>query len=281
MSPVVFAVVLFAASLHATWNAIVKRGSDTLLTTVLVATAAAVLGLLCVPFLPPPARASWPYLATSSLLQVVYFALVARAYHLADMSQTYPLMRGTAPLLVATATTLGLGRDALSTEAWAGVATICAGILCMTGGQRRKDGHAGTTIALINAVVIAGYTLVDGTGVRLSGAPAAYTLWLSILTGVPLLGWAVIVRRDALVAYASRNGAAALTGGAGTLASYGLALWAMTRAPVAVIAALRETSIVFGVAISALVLHEPVRRRRVAAAVLICAGAIILRLGAG
>lgn len=272
----VFAIVLVAAALHASWNAIVKGGGDTLLTTVLVTGAAALFAVVSLPFLPPPARASWAFIAASALLQIVYFVLVARAYRVADMSLTYPLMRGTAPVLVAIASVMWLS-EPLSARAWLGLGVICAGILGMTGAVPR-NAKAGIGLALGNAIVIAGYTLVDGIGVRRSGAPAAYTLWIFLLSGVALSSWAWLRQRAVLQGYIRRNWHLGLVGGAGTIGSYGLALWAMTVTPVAIVAALRETSILFGTAISALLLHERVGRARIAGVCVIVVGAILLRL---
>ncbi|QYE34694.1 EamA family transporter [Polymorphobacter sp. PAMC 29334] len=273
----VFAIVIFAAALHATWNAIVKGGSDTLLTTVLVTGAAALLATVCLPFLTAPARESWPFIAASAVFQIVYFVLVARAYHLADMSLTYPLMRGTAPLLVALASVIWLS-EPLSASAWLGLGVICAGILSMAGAIPRGANKAGIVLALGNAVVIAGYTLIDGAGVRRSHAPAAYTLWIFLLSGTALSAWALARSRRSFGGYVGRNWHLGLIGGAGTVGSYGLALWAMTVAPIAVVAALRETSILFGTAISALLLHERVGRARIVGVGIIATGAILLRL---
>lgn len=273
----VYAVVLFAALLHASWNAIVKGGSDKLLTTVLVAGSAALLAGVALPFLAQPAPQSWPFIAASVLLQVVYYALVAKAYQVADMSQTYPLMRGCAPLLVAVFSVYWLGEQ-LTGTAWLGIAIICGGILCMAG--RGLAGSPGLGIALGNAGVIASYTLVDGVGVRLSGAPVAYGLWIFLLSGLALAAWALAQspRRATLVRYLGGNWHYGLIGGFGSIASYSLALWAMTLAPVAVIAALRETSILFGMAISAVILKERLTALRIAAACVIALGAVTLRL---
>ncbi|MBN8969076.1 MAG: EamA family transporter [Rhizobiales bacterium] len=275
MTIFVFSVVLFAAALHAIWNAVVKGGADKLLTTVLVTTWATLIAAVCLPFLPAPSRESWPFIGVSTLLQVGYYVLVARTYHLADMSQTYPLMRGTAPLLVAIISVAVLGGH-LSASAWVGIAIICAGILAMATSGHSKN-KAGLALALLNAGVIASYTLVDGLGVRLSGAPAAYTLWIFLLTGIPLIVWTFVARRAEFQGYIAANWHLGLVGGAGTIISYGLALWAMTLAPVAVIAALRETSILFGTAISALVLKERVSMVRMVAVCIIAIGAGILR----
>lgn len=273
----IFAIVIFAAALHAGWNAIVKGGSNTLLTTVLVTASAALLALVSLPFLPPPTPGSWPFIGASAFFQIVYFVLVARAYRVADMSLVYPLMRGTAPLLVAVATVAWLGQP-LTGLAWLGVGIICAGVLSMAVGAPPGASRIGMVLSLSNALVIAGYTLIDGIGVRRSSAPAAYTLWIFLLTGGVLVAWAIVSRPSEFRGYVGRNWHLGLIGGAGTIGSYGLALWAMTVAPVAIVAALRETSILFGTAITALILHKAVGRTRLAAVCIIACGAILLRL---
>lgn len=273
----VFAVVLFAALLHAGWNAIVKGAGDKLMTTVLVAGAAAAVAAAALPFLPQPAPASWPFLAASAVLQVGYYVLLANAYRVGEMSSMYPLMRGTAPLLVAIISAAILG-ETLAPAGWAGIALVSAGILSLAFHGRRTPGAAGTGFALANALVIASYTLIDGHGVRLSGAAAGYTLWLFVLTGTPLVAWALIRRRTALLSRLRAELHLGLIGGIGTLVSYGLALWAMTLAPVALVAALRETSILWGTAIAALVLRERVGGWRLVAVGIIACGAAVLRL---
>jgi drug/metabolite transporter (DMT)-like permease len=275
MSLLVFCVILFAAALHAVWNAIVKNASDTLLTTVLVAASGAAIGLATLPFLPPIAPAAWPYLAISAVLEIAYYALVAAAYRNTDMSRAYPLMRGTPPLIVALVSSLALGM-ALSLTGWLGVALVSVGLLSLTLGGRGGSPR-GVRYAMVNALVIASYTLVDGFGVRTSGSPVAYTMWIFVLTGVPLAAWALARRHD-FVPYARRNWHLGLAGGFGTLVSYGLVLWAMTEAPIPLVAALRETSILFGTAIAAIVLKERVTRNRLIAVLVIAAGAVVLKL---
>jgi drug/metabolite transporter (DMT)-like permease len=276
MSLGVFSVVLFAALLHAGWNVLVKSAPDKLLTTVLVSASAACIALVILPFLTVPARASWPFLAGSAVFQISYYLLVARCYTHADMSQVYPVMRGTAPLLVALVTVFWAG-DALSPIAWGGVLGICVGILGMALGTH-VDQRTGVRLALLNAFMIAGYTLVDGVGVRRSGATAAYTLWGFLLAGVPLTLLVLNTRRRAFLVCASRQWRLGLAGGVATTSSYGLALWAMTVAPVAVIAALRETSILFGTLIAGVVLHERLGWRRLLSAGIIAGSAAMLRL---
>jgi drug/metabolite transporter (DMT)-like permease len=204
--------------------------------------------------------------------------LVARIYRVADMSIGYPVMRGTAPMLVAMVSVLFL-QDAPGPAALAGVVTICAGILCIGlpgDAPPRKSG--GLELALLNAVVIAGYTLVDGTGARLSQAPASYTLWIFLLRGAVMIGMVLPSRASDLVRHFKDHWSAAVLGGCGTVISYGVALWAMTLAPIAIIAALRETSILFGIVVSGLFLHERLTPARVAGACILVIGVIVLRL---
>ncbi len=272
MSPLLFCLVLFAGFLHASWNAVVKRGSDTLLTTILVTGTAALIAAICLPFARPPDPRSWPWLAASTVLQAGYYVLVARTYQRTDMSAAYPVMRGCAPIVVAVLAALLWG-ESLPVAAWLAIALICAGILSMAHGLVRRQ----LGLPLTNAGVIATYTLVDAWGARQSGSPVAYTLWLFLLSGLPLPLWALWRRRPQLLAYARSNWQYGLVGGVGTLSAYGLALWAMTQAPVAMVSALRETSIVFAMMISAWVLRERVPRRRWMAAGLIVSGVAILR----
>ena len=267
-----FLLVLAAAALHASWNAIVKRGPDKFLGTVLVTASAALLSAAVLPFLPLPAADSWPWLATSVLLQVIYYGLVARCYQQVEMSLAYPLMRGCAPILVALAATVY--GEQLPPAAWLGVALVSGGILCMALGAR--GGQLG--LPLLTAAMIATYTLVDAQGARLSGNPVSYTLWLFLLSGIPLPLWALFRRRADLLRHARRHWPLGLAGGIGTTASYAMALWAMSRAPVAMVAALRESSILFALLISVLLLREHVPRTRWLAAALIVAGVLALRL---
>ena len=285
----VVSIVLFAALLHASWNALVKAGPDKYLTTLLVACGAGLVSLPLLPFFATPLPASWPWLAASACCQVIYYRLLAAAYQHGDMSQAYPLMRGAAPLLVALASVPLLG-ERLHWRQDLAVALICGGVLTLTilrgvGAGARADTAANraarrraTTYALLNAAIIATYTMIDGVGVRRSGAPAGYTMWLFVLTAVLLL-LCSSSRWSELPAYARNHLRVMLVGGCGTLLSYGLALWAMTQAPVAAVAALRETSILFAAAIAALFLRERLAPGRLLAIALIACGAIVMRLG--
>ena len=275
MSLFVFGMILFSAALHATWNAVVKGGDDKLQSMILVAAFGAVPGLILLPFLPPIASAAWPFLALSVVLEIAYAVLVAAAYANTDMSRAYPLMRGTPPLIVALVSALALG-IAVSVTAWIGIALVSLGLLSLTLRGTGGDGR-GMGFAFVNALVIASYTLVDSFGVRASGASLTYTMWIFVLVGLPLAAWGVL-RIPGFVSYARRDWRLGLIGGLGTLGSYGIVLWAMTQAPVPLVAALRETSILFGTAIAVLVLREKVTRTRAIAVLVIAAGAVVLKL---
>lgn len=274
-------LVLVGAALHAGWNALVKAGTDKLLDTVAVTVGSALLVGAALPFLPLPARESWPCIAASVAIHVGYFALVAAAYRAGEMSVAYPLMRGTAPLIVAAASGALLGED-LAPGGWAGVALICGGVLAFALPRRRRAGEArsgrAVAYALANAVVIAGYTLVDGLGARLSGHAVAYTFWLLLFAAPPLVLLARLRRPGGIAVALIRRWRVAAIGGFCTTASYTLALWAMTRAPIATVAALRETSILFGMALASLALKERFGWPRHAAAATIACGAAVLRL---
>jgi drug/metabolite transporter (DMT)-like permease len=277
MSLGVLLVVLLGALLHASWNLIVKVGRDTHFAAAGVYIGGGVIGALLLPFLPAPARASWPYLGVASALELLYGMLLAAAYRVGDLSHAYPLMRGAAPLLVAIGSGVLIGEQ-LSGSTWLGIALVSCGIFSMIFDARAR-GHssAATRLALLNALVIAAYTTVDGIGVRLSGHPITYSLWLSLLIAVPWSMWATARRRVYRALELRREIPRAAVGAACAVASYTLALWAMTRAPVAAVAAVRETAIVFGTLLGALVLHERVTWVRAAAAVAIALGVWAIR----
>jgi len=279
VSSSIMLVVLLGALLHASWNVLAKSGGDPLIDTTLILLGGSVLAVVALPLLPAPARESWPFIATSSVLQVAYFWLVGAAYRSGDVSLAYPLMRGTAPLLVALASGLVLG-ERLGGGALAGVLIICAGVLTMAASQRgRRADWRTMRFALANAVVIASYTLVDGEGARRSGDPMTYTLAIFLVSCVLFVPWVARRHGDALLHAVRARWHLGLGGGACIILSYALALWAMTRAPIAPVAALRETSILFGLVLARLALHERPSAARVAAGVLILIGAGTLRLG--
>jgi len=271
MTTPILALVLLSALLHAGWNALIKSGPDKGRDAVLVSTAAALISASILPFLPLPDITAWPCVIASAVIHGAYYFLVGAAYRHGDMSFAYPLMRGLPPLLVALASGPLIG-DSLPAGAWAGILCLCGGVLSLVS-LRRAPGGA----ALLNTLVIAGYTIVDGIGVRRSGQPLSYTLWVFLLGAIPLLAWTA--RTPGFASYARRRKWHGLAGGIGTLVAYSLVLWAMTRAPVAMVAALRETAILFGTGISAAVLKERIGWNRAAAALMVTLGAVLLRIG--
>ena len=279
MSLDVLLVVLFSALLHAGWNALVRSAADKFASTLAVVLGAGALALPLLLVLRLPAAASWPYVLASGLIHVVYFTLVAWSYRQAELSLAYPLMRGTAPVLAAVGALLWLG-ESPTPGGWLGVALICTGVLSLAGAAwRASPAHAGALgFALANAVVIAGYTVIDGRGARLSGHAFAYTGWAFALTAVLLLACARLLRGRQVFADIRPLWRTAALGGSGTLAAYALVLWAMGHAPIATVAALRETSIVFAALIGALLLRERISRARGAAIALVCAGAAAIKL---
>ena len=282
MSGFVVLIVLFGALLHASWNVIVKSGTDKYLSAVMVSGAAGLIAVVFLPFVPLPASASWPYMFTSTVFQVIYMFLVAAAYSNGDMSLAYPLMRGTPPLLVALVSGPLIG-EVLGTEQWLAVGLISVGVLVMALGRSQaiiagRNTTRTVIIALVNALFIAGYTLVDGVGVRVSGNAVSYVLWAFLFNAIPVVSWGIWTYRGQLLTHIKQRGHLTIIGGAGTLGSYGLALWAMTMAPVAMVAALRETSILFGVMLSLILLREQISAKRLLGAVLIVGGTMMMRL---
>ncbi len=274
----VIVLVLLGALLHASWNAIVKAGSDKQLGAALISAGAGLTAVPFLPFLPLPAPEAWPFVAASAVLQFTYFQLVAAGYRAGDIGLVYPLMRGVAPLLVALTSSLVI-KEHLTHGAMLGVATISAGILTLAF-EARRGGSRAIVLALMNAMVIATYTFVDGLGARKAGNAISYTLWMSLLPPVLLFGWAFYSRGTTMVlSYVRREWWRGWFGGAGSIASYGLALWAMTKAPVAAVAALRETSILFALVISVVILKEKASVWRYVAGAIIALGGLILKLG--
>jgi len=279
MSGTVFAALLFAALMSATWNAIIKGGSNKYLHAVLVANGAALVAVILLPFLRQPAPQAWFYLAASAVLQVIYYKFLADAFRAGDMSHAYPIMRGTAPLLVSLVSGPVIG-EALSLGKWIGVVMICTGVmgLAWEGRHRTSANRAVVSYALLNAVIIASYTVLDGIGVRQSGSAVGYTMWNVLLAALILLIWTMLTRCRELFSYAEGRLRVALVGGLATVTSYAIVLWAMTQAPIAAVAALRETSMIFVLVIAVVIFKERAGVRRYGATALIAGGAVAIRL---
>jgi phosphonate utilization associated putative membrane protein len=279
----IFAVVLFGALLHASWNALVKSSTDKAMDTALIHMLCSLMALpLFAVFGAPPSDA-WPYIVASTVIHIGYYIALTGAYKHGDLGLTYPLMRGTAPLLVALSATLTVGEH-LSPLAWAGVLGVCCGVLALGLSRHALESPRAVAFALANAVVIAIYTVVDAVGARQAvasgGSAVQYVVALFVLDGWPF-ALIVLSRRGGAVVwpYARARWPVALGGALASFGSYGIALWAMTRAPVALVAALRETSVLFAALLGSWFLKEAFTVRRAIGTVTIVAGVMTLRLG--
>ena len=281
--PIVLAV-LFGALLHAAWNALVKAGRDKALDTALLHGLAALIALPFALGFGPPERAAWPHLGASLVIHIGYYIALVGAYRHGELGLTYPIMRGCAPLLVALASSAFIG-EAPSGAAWLGIAGITLGVALVGLAQPGAALHhrKALAFAFANAGIIALYTVVDGIGVRLAGDALRYVLTLFVLDGVayPLGVWLRRTReeRREIVVYARSRWPVAALGGAASIGSYAIALWAMTRAPVASVAALRETSVLFAALLGAVLLKERFSGQRLLGTAVIVAGVMALRFG--
>ena len=285
--PVVLAV-LCGALLHASWNALIKSGHDKALDTALVHFLGALVALPFMLWLGVPPRSAWPFIAASLVIHIGYYIALVGAYQHGELGLTYPIMRGFAPMLVALASGFFLG-EAPSAIAWLGIAGITLGVALVGLAHPGEALHHRKALmfAFANAAIIALYTVVDGRGVRASvvddhGA-LRYVMTLFVLDGIayPSLVW---LRRSAkgrreIVRYARQRWPVAALGGSASIGSYAIALWAMTRAPVASVAALRETSVLFAALLGTVLLKERFGLQRAIGTGVIVGGVMALRFG--
>lgn len=274
----VFAAVLFGALLHAGWNALVKSSTDKALDTALLQLLGSLFALPLVLLVGWPRAEAWPYILTSVTIHIAYFAALTGAYRHGELGLTYPLMRGTAPMLVALSSSLLLSEQ-LNSLAWFGVVGICCGVLVLGLSRHALDSPRAVGFALCNAVIIAIYTVVDALGVRASGDTLQYLAALFALDGW-MFSALVAFRRGPTVVlpYVRKRWPIACCGALASFGSYGIALWAMTRAPVATVAALRETSVLFAALLGSWFLKEAFTLRRALGTATIVAGVMALRL---
>jgi drug/metabolite transporter (DMT)-like permease len=270
--------VLGAAAAHAIWNAMIKSSREVLFDMALVVFFAGVATVPFLPFVEVPGRAVWPYIAASMGIHILYYVALVGAYRAGDLSHGYPLMRGLAPLIVSLSALAWLG-EAPKPLVWVGVLLICGGVLSLgLAGLSWRKSRVSTSWALANAVIIAAYTLVDAAGVRTAATPQTYVVWLFVLDALPFPFIVFLMKRNELLAYARQFWLRGLFSGVLSAAAYGVVLWAMTRAPVAAVAALRETSVIFAALIGAWLLKEGHIARRLAGAVTVAAGVIALKI---
>lgn len=271
-------VVLVGAAFHATWNVLVKSGSDPLLDTILISAGVAAASAVMLIFVPSPHPSSWPYLAASAAVHLLYFGFMTLAYRGGELSVIYPIMRGSSPAITVIAAALVL-HEQPTWSGWVGVFLVSGGILLLTAKSPHSKNVrlAPVCFALLNAGVIMGYSLVDGVGVRRSGNAFSYTAWVLMIGGSVFSLMIAIFNRERTVHYVRQQWKKGVLGGGCTLASYSLALWAMTKAPIGPVAALRETSIVFSALFAVFVLKEKISPLRWISIWVVTAGAIAIK----
>jgi drug/metabolite transporter (DMT)-like permease len=280
----VLAAVLGAAALHALWNSLVKSAGDKFLSSAVVAIWCGAAALAAALVLPRPAGAAMPFIVASAVLHIVYFLLVGLLYRNADLSVAYPIMRGLAPLIAAVIALAALG-EAPAPIAGLGVVALVAGVLAMgaSGLAHGRIDRPTIAVALANSAVIAIYSVIDGQGARVSGTGAAfafaYNSWADALTALAYLPIILCLRGRGAAAAFARDWRVGLVGGLAAFLGYAIVIWAMTHAPIAAVAALRETSVVFAAIIGVVALGEPFHGQRAIAALVILAGVILLRVG--
>ncbi|MEU6592645.1 DMT family transporter [Streptomyces sp. NPDC046881] len=281
MTPLVAAAVLFAAVTHASWNAIAHRITDKLVGFALISGGGLLIGLAIAPFTALPAGPAWPYLCASAAVHIAYYALLMTSFRLGDFGQAYPIARGSAPLVV-TLLAAVFAHEVPGAWASAGIAVSCLGLtgVSLWGLRGKRPDWAAIGAALATGVTIAVYTVVDGMGVRASGTSLGYIAWLMVLQGSVLPVFLYARARADTVRLLRPYAALGLVGAALSVAAYALVLWAQTRAALAPIAALRESSIIVGAAIGALFFKERFGAPRIAAAALVVLGiGLMLRAG--
>ncbi len=274
MTPLVIGLVLSAALLHATWNAILRGGADRLWS---ITVMCAVSGIVAVPLvfvLALPARASWPCIGLSAALQVSYCLFLVRAYREGALAQVYPIARGTSPLLVTLGAVFVAG-ERPTPAGVVGVALVSLGIMALAFEKARPSARS-TLAAVATGVFVAAYTLTDGVGARLSGHAQSYTAWLFLVQGAGMAVAYVALRGRLALPLREPETWKALAGGVFGLLSYGVVIWALTLAPMGRVSALRETSILFAAVIGAVFLKEKLTPARVTAVLMIAGGAIAL-----
>ncbi len=278
MNLLVLSLVLVAAAIHATWNAMLKTGADRVWWMTMLCLASGVLAALVIPFVPLPAPESWPYIAGSAVIHVAYQFLLVNTYSRGEFSQTYPIARGSAPMLVALGGFLVAG-EALTLLEVLGIATVSAGIIALAFQNGRFHAEAAPA-ALATGFCIALYSVVDGIGGRVAGGPVAFLAWMTLLWSVVIVViylWRSGVHR--LIHRPARDILAASSGGVIASTGYGIIIWAMTLGPMGPVSALRETSVVFAALIARLFMNERASLYRVLACVTVAFGAACLALG--
>jgi len=280
METYVFFAVVLAALFHATWNTFVKVDGDRLVFMAVMMMGSGVVALGATLFLPIPATASWPYLALSLFFHDGYVFFLLMAYRYGDLSHVYPLARGSAPLIVALVSVTLIG-EKLTNHGLLAIFVMTGGIisLCITRGAQNLRNPMAVFFALGTGIFLAGYTLTDGVGARLAGNAHSYAAWTLGLEVIPVLIFVLWRRKTKFVPQATRIWKSALFLGLMSLAAYWTIIWAMTIAPIALVAALRETGIIFALILGVFFLKERLNLARLAAVFTTLVGVTILKIG--
>ncbi|OPA86296.1 EamA family transporter [Pseudomonas fluorescens] len=267
-------LILFAAFLHASWNALLRAGADRLWSMTIMCLAVAIASAFIAVFLAPPAQASWFYVVLSAVLHVFYNLFLVRSYKVGDLGQTYPIARGSSPILITLAASVFAG-ETVSTHAMLGIALVSGGIISLAFHKRRLA-VPGLPYALGTGFFIAAYSVTDGIGARLSGAPMAYTAWMCALWGV-LMPLVYIGLRSSRSLFSLRPGfAIAFLGGLVSLLAYAIIIYAMAYAPMGAVSALRETAVLFAALIGYFFLGEALTPRKLLACAVIALGTFLI-----
>ena len=279
MSPFIVGLVLLAALLHASWNAMAKSGGTPQYS---IASYRLVNALWCLPLLflfPLPLAASWPMLLASTLIHTVYYYTLSKSYRSGDLSQVYPLFRGLAPVLVVLGAAL-LASEYLPIGAIFGIGLVSAGLISITfsGGMLGKIPGPALRWGLATSVLIAAYTVADGMGVRVAGNPFSYILWLFVFEPIPIGLWLLATDRSGWFGYMRAKPGKITVGALAAATAYAMVIYAMSVAPMAMVSSLRETSVIFAALIGTLMFREPFGRQRIIAAVLVCLGVVLIKV---
>ena len=275
MTPLVFALVLSAALIHAMWNAVVKGAADRTITFALVMAGHTIPALIAVPFLPLPDPQAFPYLAASVFIHWGYYYLLVSAYKFGDLSLVYPIARGAAPLMVALSALFFINEN-MSLQGWVGLILVSLGIFALAlFSSRQEKPFMAVAFALATAMTIATYSVVDGVGIRASSDPFSYIAWLFILEGLVFF-IIVVPRQERLRQFNRKQIITGLVGGALAGLAYGLVLYAKTMAPLGMVSALRETSVIFAAMIGLFLFGEGPAKPRLSAAVIVSLGIVLL-----
>jgi drug/metabolite transporter (DMT)-like permease len=279
LTTAILLAVLAGALLHAGWNALIKWEPDKLTASAAIAVGAGIVSLPIALFSPLPLAPSWPWVAFSSVIHVFYFALVGYALRHADLGVAYPLTRGSAPAFTAIIAAVWLG-EMLALSGWLAVGAVAAGVVTLSADALLRGGltKRAAILAFTNAGIVVAYTLVDGVGARLAGNALSYVSWMMIGTAGLIVPIGLVFYRDQIAAKERGFWIRTSIGGALSIASYGIALWAMTKAPIGLVAALRETSVLFAAILGALIFDERFGPKRWAALILIVVGIGLLRM---